>query len=101
VGLENIESGETPVTAKTQTPKSQSNRFFIVDASECNASKIQPFVTMIQFIKYGDGTKIVIRHEDNEFAITVDPEFARSMAFTISEILDILNGSQCTDVSEG
>ena len=98
MGRESIETGETPVTA--QTPKSQSNRFFIVDASECNASKIQPFITMIQFIKYGDGTRLVIRHENDEFAITVDPEFAKAMAFTIAEVIDKLNEQECTQVIE-
>jgi len=88
------------VTAQTQTPKSQSNRFFVIDASHCDASKIQPFITLIQFIKYGDGTKIVIRHEEDEFSVVVDPEFARSMAQYIAEIIDKLNGKECALVKE-
>jgi len=92
------------VTAKTQTPKIQSQikRFFIVDASECNASKIQSFITLIQFIKYDDDNagRIIVRHEDNEFPIKVLKQFSRAMAYTIAEILDKLNRKECTLVKE-
>ena len=101
MGLENIESGETPVTAKTQTPKTQSNRFFIVDASECSAQKIQSFITLIQFIRYGNGARITIGHGEDEFDVIVDPEFAKAMAYHISDIIDKLNEQECSEVYEG
>jgi len=77
-------------------------RFFEIDASECDALKIQPFITLIQFIKYdrSNGTKIIVRHENNEFNIYVNPEFAKAMAYTIADVIDKLSGKECTIIKE-
>ena len=72
--------------------------------SECNANKIQPLITAIQFIKYSqkkENVKIQIIDEEFIFDIPVKPDFIRTTTYHIAEIINKLNGKECVEIGEG